>query len=349
VPDYEIPVEKVFLQAATYIIRERQDLYLWGFNTIGRRKRLRSLPSWVPDWSAKYDEETRLHWSENFASCIEGHFQVVNNHLLVDGHILDTIHFVISMDQEAAEFDLIFEIHRFLDIVGSGLFDAYRTELSNETAQNVVSSQSMDHDIWLNILGHTFAVLTRLTDIPEAALHVLSGLGHIARHPLDHKRLNIDALWAALTPQGLVGQERSPLPGTQMFLAGWYWMSVFRRSKTGNMNVAGLPRAYGPWLMAAGILCETGNTSWQQFVVEHFCRMNLDDDFFVTRSGYFGRSPRGQAKGGHKVLILGGAWRPYILEEMQDHYQFVCHAYVQGIMNLSKLPADSTTTRIEIH
>ena len=49
--DYAKTVEEVFVEAATYIIGERQDLLLWWGEAPSCRKTIRSLPSWAPDWS----------------------------------------------------------------------------------------------------------------------------------------------------------------------------------------------------------------------------------------------------------------------------------------------------------
>ena len=63
--------------------------------------------------------------------CIKDHFKVQNNHLLVDGHILNIIYFIINMNQDDAVFDLVFKIRQFLKTAGSGLFGTYSTELDS--------------------------------------------------------------------------------------------------------------------------------------------------------------------------------------------------------------------------
>jgi len=50
--DYTKTVDEVFVEAARYIISERQDLLLWWAEKPPCRKTIRSLPSWAPDWSA---------------------------------------------------------------------------------------------------------------------------------------------------------------------------------------------------------------------------------------------------------------------------------------------------------
>jgi hypothetical protein len=68
----------------------------------------------------------------------------------------------------------------------------------------------------------------------------------------------------------------------------------------------------------------------------------------VTKSGYFGRCPKGVAKNGHQVAILGGAYRPYVLEKQpQGRHHFVSYAFVEGIMDITKLAPDMEVIRIE--
>ena len=347
-PDYGKPVEQIYREVATYIIRERQDLYLWGRNTIGSSKRFREMPSWVPDWSMESDAGAASHFSSKFQTCVRGPIMVDDGRLRLDGHVLDSIDLVIHMEHEAAMLDLVPGVVHTLEGMGSGLFGAYRYKLDNVTTQDLASSQGVEGELESKIFAETSAVLAELTDVPKGVLEIVSQLRHIDRHPLDRTRLNIEALWGALTPQTIVRQKTPPLPATQMLLAGWYWESVSARSKNGKMNLAGLPRAYGELIMAAAILSGTHNISWAEYMLKHISRIHFEDDLFVTKLGYFGRSPRGQAKRDHKVAILAGAWRPYVLEEQQGHYQFVCHAYVQDIMSMSKLPLHATVSRMEI-
>jgi hypothetical protein len=50
--DYSKTVDQVFIEAAKYIIGERQDLLLWWGEKPPCRKTIKNLPSWAPDWSA---------------------------------------------------------------------------------------------------------------------------------------------------------------------------------------------------------------------------------------------------------------------------------------------------------
>jgi hypothetical protein len=50
--DYTKTIDQVLIEAGKYIIGDRQDLFLWWGERPPCGKKIRSLPSWVPDWSA---------------------------------------------------------------------------------------------------------------------------------------------------------------------------------------------------------------------------------------------------------------------------------------------------------
>jgi hypothetical protein len=50
--DYTKTVDQVFIEASKYIVGDRQDLLLWWGERPPCCKKIKSLPSWVPDWSA---------------------------------------------------------------------------------------------------------------------------------------------------------------------------------------------------------------------------------------------------------------------------------------------------------
>jgi hypothetical protein len=63
--DYTKTVEQVFIEAGKYIIGDRQDLFLWWGERPPCHKKIRSLPSWVPDWSASNPRPAVTVRSEN--------------------------------------------------------------------------------------------------------------------------------------------------------------------------------------------------------------------------------------------------------------------------------------------
>jgi hypothetical protein len=99
--DYAKPVDQVFIEAAKYIIGDRQDLLLWWSEKPPCRKKIQSLPSWVPDWSAsnprppiRLDPVSGLRkWWDSISS--PKRIFVDSDHALhVQAHALDQVDYV---------------------------------------------------------------------------------------------------------------------------------------------------------------------------------------------------------------------------------------------------------------
>jgi hypothetical protein len=65
IADYTKTTEQVFSEAAKYIIEERQDLLIWWNQLPPCRQKMRSLPSFVPDYSVPVPKSSFLRHPEN--------------------------------------------------------------------------------------------------------------------------------------------------------------------------------------------------------------------------------------------------------------------------------------------
>lgn len=130
VPDYTKSTVEVFIEAATHIINERQDLYLWGLNKplSSRCYEMQSLPTWVPDWIGKEDGEGKLWYSKHLSNYVASYFEIQGRRLLVNGIVekiiwvapeLDNIVFLSQL------FPLLFHLENTLNKDGSGLVKPY--------------------------------------------------------------------------------------------------------------------------------------------------------------------------------------------------------------------------------
>lgn len=313
VPDYHKKVEKVYLEAASHMIVKEQDLYLWGRNDPPSRKHLKKLPTWVPDWSIESDPNAMLHCDTMFAKHFAGQPAPEGRRLKVNAHLLDEICLVTPVEDEPDPLCPMPEVIRLFEKMGWGLYDAYRGGLTK----------------------------------PNPSL--LQELSSTQLRPLDN-HLNIEALWITLGDKGFFQREDSENVLFRLILAGWYYASWQTVHPSRDWPLSDLPPPYSSWVLAAVAASEAGPTwSWDELVAEHMHKVVAGEDLFVTKSGYFGRSPKGVAKEGHQVAIIGGAYRPYLLErQTHGHYHFVSHAYVQGIMDVRELAPDMEVTRIEL-
>lgn len=56
--DYTKSVEAVFTDAATYIVQDRNDLLLWYSERPPNARRIKDMPSWVPDWTTPLPKDS---------------------------------------------------------------------------------------------------------------------------------------------------------------------------------------------------------------------------------------------------------------------------------------------------
>ncbi|KIW84426.1 hypothetical protein Z517_03676 [Fonsecaea pedrosoi CBS 271.37] len=354
IPDYEKDVEEVFLDAAKRMISQRQDLYLWGRNCSPRRKRYKALPTWVPDWSVQNDHYAFLHMTRESVTDVPGHCTTVGRRLRVNVHLLDTVCFVTKVNLDGTVLGGAAEnILSIFTRLGLDLFGVYRTDYFGEgQTPNSWRHLSEPQSVQLSRLGDVFSILTKLNRVPSCVLKTLSEFLVLGERPGDHQRLNIEALWDALCHSSFQF-NRGRNPGLQLFLSWWFAAAC---SACGSFTIDGIikaPKAYDIWVVAAMQLTaseESCRKSFESIIAGIMSSIQGGKDLFVTNSGYIGRCSPGAAKPGHHVAILGGAYRPYLLEKQTSGlFQFVSYAYVEGMMggNIT-LPPRAKVSMIEI-
>lgn len=108
--DYSKSVESIFVETAKYVIEDRSDLLLWWSERPPHARRLREMPSWVPDYTTSLPEEKdgggpiRLSpggkpslrdWSESVKP--QRRIIVEENKLCLQAHRLDRITVISQM------------------------------------------------------------------------------------------------------------------------------------------------------------------------------------------------------------------------------------------------------------
>ncbi|KAI0459604.1 hypothetical protein F5B21DRAFT_455401 [Xylaria acuta] len=97
--DYSKSVQEVFIDAARYIVLERQDLLLWCGERSPCAKRVKDLPTWVPDFSAGEPQGTRFDPNNGLRGWWETvrprkNIRLSDNVLLVQAYALDRVEHV---------------------------------------------------------------------------------------------------------------------------------------------------------------------------------------------------------------------------------------------------------------
>jgi hypothetical protein len=97
-------------------------------------------------------------------------------------------------------------------------------------------------------------------------------------------------------------------PGLHLFLAWWYFQSLKTHYKVKYFDTTVLPKAYNIWVLAAAILSaqQLHDSAWTELVSKHLVQIETEEDFFVTKSGYFGRCSKAVAKTGNQVPFWAG-------------------------------------------
>jgi hypothetical protein len=358
VPDYNKQIDEVFIEAATQIINERQDLYLWGFDTLlsARSPEMISLPTWVPEWTATNNEEGKGRYTRHFSTLVPGYFEIQGRRLLVDG-IVDKIAWVAPelIIFLAQRFPLLVHLEESLRKGGSGILKPYPEGFS-DTGSSEETSGSL-------ILG--IGYLRRLRDfikiLVEFIPNITKLISELQRIVLpfksDNVTSNLESLWSVLTPSRPLTTPEPPPLGEKLFLAFLYLGSTHNGTSESIIRIDDLlstiPIKFMVWTIAASCLHASGNTLRQTamfaFCLPHLMRFRMDgESLFLTEKGRFGRAPSSDVKAHHTVAIIGGAWAPHILEKHESYYTLVSHAYVHGLEDLKAPLGNMSVERIEL-
>jgi len=353
VPDYAKSIEEVFYEAACHIIRLRKDLYLWSSKILTPRRAMSKLPSWVPEWTMASCEESIEFASPEFSRCLACNPAVEGKVLFIDGHLLDEVDIIYSINEENEVLELFVRLEEWLKQRGKSLFGAYYGDPQNLAGQEIPGSEKASDRLREENKSEARQLLSKFHDVPPIVASIMRGTAFEAGHSLDSKQLNIEALWSALTAVFNRRIRMSRPLGYFLFLATLYILP--RLARTQGDVPKGLPKGFSIWIMAAVCLSsEKANPELFTILSEHFERYNrfrhmvMEDRFFVTKKGIFGCAPAEAVKQGQVIAILGGAYVPYLLGKSGSHYELISHVYVEGIMSMESLPAGWKVDRIEI-
>lgn len=345
--DYTKALSSVFVEAATCIISDRQDLYLWGSKSLYSNRTMRDLPSWVPEWTGINCEEATeyFHHGSEFKRLLPGNYDIRGQSLHVDSHIVDEIVFSAPVDTEEQIIDVMLNLHqRGIDFFGRYVGGATESKSSHGTAH-------LEPNLRQSNIVDVFWIILTFSRVSDRLINVLAGLFKARDHPLDQYQLNVEALWAVLTPTTILRpQVKCKLPCERLFLIALLFLA-FSTGGWGRHSIpGGRPKMYSRWAIAAVILMKTSGDCLVELMFEHLSRSNMkaQEHFFLTRKGYFGRASLPNLKRDCVVAIIGGAWIPYVLEPCDGHYRLYSHAFVEGIMNWERLPRCALVQRIEL-
>lgn len=348
-PDYTKTTQQVFLEAATCIIRDRNDLYLLGNKILFVKRTMLDIPTWVPEWTGPTTESSTEHYSANLSHCLDGGIEIQGRSLFVNALLLGSIERVYPITDDDMILQAFLGIKQEFAKTGKSLFDAY---VADNRYHSASVSAKCSRDSWVDNLGQAFALITRLPYVPQLLLEILSELGRFTPHTLDGAALNVESLWSAMVPHSRFRRQTKAPICEKLFLAAQIILALTKTSITGAIDTRGLPKGYGQWMMAAALIFNTNiclTSALQEIYSEHAFRSNTKDEcIFITSLGYLGRAPYPAISSGQTITILGGGYVPYVLERHGNHYKLISHAYVEGIMHWQSIPDGMAVERLEI-
>ncbi|KAF5539777.1 het-domain-containing protein [Fusarium napiforme] len=229
-------------------------------------------------------------------------------------HLVDTVDATLSFSHDYGEFELVKSLEQWLEQHGKSLFGAYAAGLLDDSVTTTLSRGS---------LAEANQLLREFDDVPPFVAKVIRSVKGDDQCPLHNSLLNIEAMWSTLTAIFNRRMKASKLPGYRLFLALLYMMPTMEEK--GWSIGGGLPHSLNYWMMAAVLLIELGRDTklFNDVFWKHWERNDafdgIQDSFFVTRKGFFGRAPAETVERGQIVGILGGAYVPYLLKRENGH------------------------------
>lgn len=342
VPDYSKSLSQVFYDAARHIILSRNDLYLWSCKTLKSTRTLFGLPTWVPEWTMPACEEALEFTSREFAGCLPGTFRIEGNDLFVQGHVLDEICKVFYLDGLTGTISLIHGLRDWLHTQGSSLFSKYPVPCPDSTGTKGHKSRLQ------NAAAQARSLIDTYKDLPkpaEALLHHIEA-AHEANGEVEMGTDNIESMWLVLTSTWFLRNTDAQHRGHLLLISVIFWCSLYAFRHRPNPAKEHIPERYCKWLQLALLLLSSTTSTIATDTMQQSTQLEntpgyIHDCFFVTKKGFFGRAPAKSTKVGLSVVILGGAYSPYLLEQHQDHLKLISHTYVEGIMSMRRLGAGS--------
>lgn len=349
VPDYSKPISQVFREAAAHMILFRNDLYLWSSKSLASTRTIAGLPSWAPEWTMPPCEEAIEFASQRFSGCLPGNYEIDGDDLFVDGHVLDEISEVFHLGGPAETMGLVNGLRRWLRARGSNLFSKYPVPCPDSTHDKSykcrLQSAAAEADLLLasygGLSGCVKKLLQDIKGADEARDEVKSGFD------------NIKSLWLVLTSVSdhRLGHEKHC--GHLLPLSTLFWYSYVTSTGSPSAVTEKIPDRYCKWLQLALLPLISPRSKIARDTLQQLASLintpgYINDCFFVTKNGFFGRAPADSTKAGLSVAILGGAWVPVLLERHRDHHKLISHTYVEGIMSMCSLGAESDLKRLRL-
>jgi hypothetical protein len=379
VPDYTKSVAQVYTETASYLIWERQDLYLWTFQPPTGRRKIRGLPSWVPDWAEKQDFVGYRNDISGLHKLIDGKLETSNTSLFVNGSILGYVVWSISLDPFHLDsvvdgsqlpnlsifIDAFVEIAGHLNANGIGMFDIYHkmkgpdgTEIDNLQNRSSVSTGD---------LSSTDTPSPQTSSSPTLVIEAVWRTLYPGSHPLQYITEDLDP--------AETGHEApsSYNEGETNFLAFLFLVTLHRSivSELSDEDIGQdkidlltmeringlwpeIPEKYSTALLTTYGMLQTAPVELLKRVAYFIANARYSSEFLVMSDGSFALTEAGEAreKEGLAVAVMGGGFSPVLLKGCgkagREWWELKATVFVEWLLDLKSLEGDMEVERMEI-
>lgn len=309
VPDYKQPCEKVFIEAATALIKKGEIVILGWTNAFGPRppsvkSTVSKLPSWVPDW--RLPIPSSIGAFTQFFTSVQIQYHAGRQRSLCTARFVDSMteSDVPTMSSYGVEIDTVLSVSKVLTrersrSSNSSIDESLRASLEN--SDQITGSPRGDQLLRSQPQGHWFKELENLISLDEATQESSWDLG--------------DIIW------------RVPVGDIELTAEGEY-----KRASHAFKN--GYSLLHDRFMQPDITKCHTNKEkSLASRVWEIMDAQSLGRRYFITKKGYIGLGPEALTPGDLAVVLLA-LNTPLILRSVEEgHCRIVGEAYVSGMMD----------------
>ena len=308
VPDYTQSSEKVFIEAATALIKKGEIVILGWANAFGSgppsiESTVSKLPSWVPDW--RLPISSSIGAFTQFFTTVQIQYRAGRQRSLCTARFVDSKKEsdVPTMSSYGVEIDTVLSLSKVLtrERSQSSNSSTDESQSSLEKSDQITGSPRGDQLLRSQPQGHWFEELENLISLDKTT----------QESPWDLR----DTVW------------RVPVGDIELTAEGEY-----KRASHAFKN--GYSLLHDRFMQPDTTKCHTNE---EKLLASRFWEImdaqSLGRRYFITKKGYIGLGPEALAPGDLAVVLLA-LNTPLILRPVEEgHCRIVGEAYVNGMMD----------------
>lgn len=122
IADYTLTVQQVYVNAARYFTDYYEGVEMWHLGNRNSTKTVKDLPTWVPDFVKRWDENPFANGELDFQHLIKGRPTTTPESLHIDGCLLDKLAFKVTIEEGKDAFEIVKLIVLALARLGKSIY-----------------------------------------------------------------------------------------------------------------------------------------------------------------------------------------------------------------------------------